>query len=237
MTVRVEIADPLTVLAELPGGLAQCAIFTPPVHSTARRVQDRYLPVALIDEAHRVTRPDGTLLWDLAWSALPVHKLATVFAVLRWQVVPNASVMTAGFLLFSKQPSFYWQPGKPRLPIPRRTRDACGEPRRRRLASTERRAWCVHSQSPGRLASRRAALEWLIGAATSPVACGACGAPWSRHRTTARQQGPGCEHINPCGRSLVLDPCYQPGSLVRFAAQRHACNYLGVEPSDLEALR
>lgn len=55
MSFRVEHADPLTLLRELPDDWAQACVTTP-----RRDLPIHYL-LAVLDELHRVLRHDGTL--------------------------------------------------------------------------------------------------------------------------------------------------------------------------------
>jgi DNA modification methylase len=75
-------------------------------------------------------------------------------------------------------------------------------------------------------------VEPCILAGTAPTACGVCGAPWQRERTTRLGEegvwSPRCGHQNDAGRCLVLDP-FCGSATTGAVAQRLGRNFLGVE--------
>jgi DNA modification methylase len=75
-------------------------------------------------------------------------------------------------------------------------------------------------------------VEPCILAGTAPTACGICGAPWQRERTTPLgEEGvwtPRCSHQNDAGRCLVLDP-FCGSATTGAVAHRLGRNFLGVE--------
>ena len=74
-------------------------------------------------------------------------------------------------------------------------------------------------------------LTRCVLAGSSPVACGACGAPYRRPRPGENATGirrPTCPHNNPKGRCLVLDPFYRLGAATAEAAHRTSRSFLGI---------
>ena len=214
--IRIERDDPLLVLRELPDGLAQCVITGPP---DGVDTDDGYAHaglVAVVGELGRVTRADATLLWNIeASQPRPLRTLVCAFAVAGgWQLCKSELASRCGYLLFSKQPDFYWQPQRT---LPQIRAGSLG---------SGRRAWCV--PGPGSLARQR--VERLLLAATSRRACGACGAPRARQ---ARRARPGllapCGHLHAQGRCLVIDPFQMPGSVLPGVAVAHDRSYLGIQ--------
>jgi hypothetical protein len=75
-------------------------------------------------------------------------------------------------------------------------------------------------------------VEPCILAGSAPTACGICGAPWRRERTTPiGEEGvwrPSCAHQNDTGRCLVLDP-FCGSATTGAVAHRLSRNFLGIE--------
>jgi hypothetical protein len=214
MSSRIEHADALAILRELPANWAQACITSPP-----RDTQPEALE-AVLAEAHRVLRFDGTL-WLYA-TRLPIEAAA----LRAWGYHPQqapwwaAPLATGGtrVLLASKRERFFCDP--PSVD-PRRPRhfscasDACRQPR------SVAPSGCVHETS-AQLARR------LLLASTSPKACGVCGAPYRRTEEHGRR-GASCAHRDTSGRCLVIDPYHERGvSLIGGLAQRHGRSFLGI---------
>jgi hypothetical protein len=233
MSWRIETANPLALVRELPDGSAQTCFIRPP----------RDLPtpclLAILDEVHRVLRDDGTL-----WVALPGRGNAP--GVIRsiqetgW-LRANAKTMLSNpprgehraVALFSKQQAFHFNPRQPLRPSVTGNHDqVCSNsrPPRRGVSWVARRAWCVPAHAGHALPPRL--IEWCILAGTSPQACGICGTPWKRlpsvpGRTERWRQA--CSHTNGRGSCLVLDPFCGGGAAVGVAAVHLGRSYLGVE--------
>jgi hypothetical protein len=224
MSWRIEEADALTLLRELPGGWAQTCVTRPP-----REVPVPEL-IAVLAEVRRVLRFDGTL-W-LAFSrgegsAAILERLVQETAWLR----PAQPPMPGGVVLLAKRPA-YLHNRRP-LPASRVERRHCAMRRRRSAgAHPPRRAFCVPASSQDRLLPLEV-IEWCISASTAVRACGVCGAPWRQAPASAacevswRRK---CAHLNGRGRSLVIDPFCGRGS-IGVAAQLHGRDFLGIEQS------
>jgi hypothetical protein len=239
MSWRIEHADALTLLRELPDNWAQTCVTSPP-----RDLPVHYL-LAMLSEVHRVLRDDGTL-----WLALPGRgnspRLARSIEEEGWLrpeypravlAAHRAARSCGAVLLFTKQPRFLFNQRRaipasyshdagrcalhPRSPRPNR---ACGRPHSRR------RAWCVRSGAAAGVRPE-AVIEWCILSSTLPRACRVCGTPWQRVPATARREASwraACEHGNGRGRCLVLDPFCRSGA-AGVIAQRLGRDFLGVE--------
>ena len=224
MSWRIEQADALTVLRELPDRLAQTCIARPPREGAPGRT------LAILTEVQRVLRDDGTL-WLLASPAeqqLLVDLQAQGFKL---QVTPEWATQlaargrpVAGLFLFSKQARYLYDA------------DTIG-PRQRPLASSCHLG-CGRSRYLQRCAVAFAherdlrLLRSCVLAASSPLACGQCGAPYRRRRPNERTPGirrPTCQHNHPGGNCLVLDPFYTPTLPSAEAALRTGRNFLGIE--------
>lgn len=211
--IRIERDDPLLLLCELPDGWAQSIITQPPTGASDPASQATL--IAVVGELARVSRPDATLLWSVqVQQPMPLRQLALAFMRAgSWQTQKSELAARSGYLLFAKQPRFYWQP----VPAPR--------PLRLRTAGA-RRAWCIPAQQD--LARQR--LQTLLLAATSRIACGACGAPWTRDTIRSRDSvAMRCGHRNAQGRSLLIDPFHTPSSLLAGLAVSHGRSYLGIQ--------
>jgi hypothetical protein len=214
MSSRIEHADALAILRELPENWAQACITSPP-HETPARMLD-----AVLAEVHRVLRFDGTL-WLYA-PRLPVEASALRACGFHPQEAPwwAAPLATSGIrvLMASKRERFFCDPPSLNPRRPRHfscTSSRCLQPRSAAPAD------CVR-EVDAQLARR------LLLASTSPRACGVCGAPYRR------TEGPGqrcasCAHRDASGRCLVIDPFHERGvSLVGEVAQRHGRSFLGI---------
>lgn len=235
MSWRIETANPLALVRELPDTWAQTCFIRPP----------RDLPVpcllAILDEVHHVLRDDGTL-----WVALPGRGNAPGLiraigetAWLRANAKTTLSNQSRGehraVALFSKQPAFHFNPCQPLCPAVTSNHDqVCSNsrPLRRGISVPVRRAWCVPTHA-GHTMSRRL-IEWCILASTSPQACGICATSWQRLPSLSGRKErwrQACSHTNGRGRCLVLDPFSGTGAAVGIAAVQLGRSYLGVEPN------
>ena len=242
MSWRIETADPLTLLRELPDGWTQTCFIRPP----------RELPVttllAILEEVHRVLREDGTL-----WIALPGRGNASLLIrsvqEAGWLAADTKTVLpkpTRGesFTVapFSKQQTFHFDPHQSLRVWRADGRGlACSTSTTSRLGQSGRpvrRAWCVPADAGNGLPVRL--VEWCILASTSPRACGVCGTPSKRvpsgSPSVKRWRG-ACSHTNSRGACLVLDPFCGRETLVGLAAVRLGRNYLGVEQNAELAIR
>lgn len=221
--IRIETHDPLQVLAQLPDGWAQTAITGPPAGDKRAGM---FGVLAVVGQLRRVTRPDATLLWDIERPVpCSLRSLAVCFALVGWQLQRSALASSSGFLLFAKQPRFFWQLASAGG-LPRSGRAVCGTDGPLRCA---RRPWCIPAGST-RTAGR---VQRLMLAGSAPAACGACGTPRPATRGDDPQRRSltlaACGHINPHGRCLVIDPFQQPGSPLADLAVRHGRAYLGIQ--------
>ncbi|MFI4977438.1 MAG: hypothetical protein ACHQC8_01980 [Solirubrobacterales bacterium] len=204
MSWRIEQADALTLLRELPDGWAQTCVARPPRAGEPERT------LAILAEARRVLRDDGTLWVLLAPDQLP---LATELCAEGWtpQLSPAWATQRGAatqLLLFTKGDRYFYDART----IGARTGSpgwlGVGASRQARLAQT-----CL----PAREHDRRLALvKRCILAGSSLLACGECGAPYRRTRPGENAPGlrrPTCPHNNPGGCCLVLDPFYDPAGI------------------------
>ncbi len=193
MSWRIEHADPLAILRELPDKWAQACVTSPP----RRGSRDHIL--AVLGEVHRVLREDGTL-----WLLHPERSLPAELVERGWQAhsVGWAGSLTRGRIrlwLLTKRPGYFCETGAIHgYACLRNTARLAG-----RLVCCESCPWQEQRDLHPRL--RRL----CILAGTSPLACGACGAPWRRDPKRGRRAA--CAHNAPGGRCLVLDPfCRSP---------------------------
>jgi hypothetical protein len=208
MSWRIEHADALTLLRELPDGWAQTCVTRPP------RAGDSDRTLAILTEARRVLRDDGTLWVLLAPDQLP---LATELRAEGW-TQQSSPTWTARFtgkrapamrpFLFTRERRYFYdahtigaRDGSP-------SRFCVGASRQVRRAQS-----CL----PAREHERRLQLvKRCILASSSLLACGECGAPYRRTRPGENAPGirrPTCPHNNPGGCCLVLDPFYDPAGI------------------------
>lgn len=204
MSWRIEHADALSLLRELPDEWAQTCVTHPP-RGGAR---DRTL--AILTEVRRVLRGDGTL-WLFAQPDQP-----PVTAELRaegWRQHPSPTWITPvigelggaiRLFLFTKEDRYFYDA---------HTIGARNGSPGPFCVSASRQARRAHTCLPAREHERRLQLvKRCILAGSSPLACGECGAPY--RRTRPRESAPGirrptCPHNNPGGSCLVLDPFYE----------------------------
>jgi hypothetical protein len=230
MSWRIEEADALTLLRELPSGWAQTCVTRPP-----RQVPFLEL-IAVLEQVRRVLRADGTL-----WLALP--RSGTSRRILDWLEeetawrrterprMPAASNVT----LFTKQARYLHHHRL--LPAVSTERRRCA---RSRLglagARAPRRAFCVPASSQDRLFSR-GLIDWCVLTSTAMQACAVCGTPW-RRAPASSDRGErwlrACDHLNGRGRSLVIDPWCGSGS-TGVVAQLRGRDFLGIEQSPMLA--
>jgi hypothetical protein len=231
MTYRVEHADALTLLRELPDGWAQTCITRPPRDETSSRV------LAILTEVKRVLRDDSTM-WVFASSAEQQLLADLQTQGFRQQSTPSwAAQLTASgrglagdLFLFSKQARYFY--------------DAHAIDRRQRPSvSSCHLAWerSRHFQRCAVAFAHERDLRLIrqcILAGSSRVACGQCGAPYRRARSNesgARQ--PTCQHNSPDGRCLVLDPFCTPSPPSAEAALRTGRSFLGITDASGEQSR
>ena len=229
--IRIEHQQRLALLEELPEDWVQATITGPP-RAACECKGERLEMLAVLGQLHRITRPDGTLLWDInVAQPQPLRRLVLSFTILGWSLQHSPIAAAAGYLLFTKQQTgSYWHPHTPnvRLTAAGRRPSACPRP----TLGRARRPWCIPASGWPSRQQRR--LEWVLLAATGPCACGACGTPWvcsgSRRHEHGPLLSPGCMHRNPAGRCLVLDPYHQPDSPLAMTAVRYGRSYLGIQP-------
>jgi DNA modification methylase len=144
--------------------------------------------------------------------------------------------------LLSKQPQGYYynadavtQPAA-RRQWPSRLSHTARLEHARNTHSNDRRSWWpfYRSDQPASHGSLFAAelIEPCVLAGSAARACGACGAPW--RRDGSGELRPTCEHHNPAGKSLVLDP-FCDTATTGIVARRLGRSFLGIEPSDRTA--
>lgn len=235
MSWRIEHADPLSLLSELPDTWAQTCFTIPPCD----------LPVpyllAVLGEVHRILRADGTL-----WLSLPrggnTHKLwRALDDESRWLRPLPANAAPRRVLLLAKQPGFLFRPkraasraltapcsGCKRCPSGQRFALGC------RARQAPRRAWCVPSPGVAGIPPSEV-IDWCISASTAPCACHVCGEPCQPSTRRSEQQWRfTCGHKGARERCLVIDPfCATPDTAV--AAVRRGHHYLGITPNPIGA--
>ena len=222
MSWRIEQTDALKLLRELPDGWAQTCVTRPP------RTGDPDRALAILAAARRVLRDDGTL-WVLL--APDQQSLTEELCEDGWFPQPRpawARCPGLWLFLFAKQRRFFHTDtiaashGSLRAP-------SAGASLQVRRAQT-----CL----PAREHERRLQLiKRCILAGSSLLACGECGAPYRRARSSERAVGmrrPTCAHNNPGGCCLVLDPFYdRAGVPTADAALCTGRSFLGItEPAN-----
>lgn len=222
MSWRIEQADALTLLRELPDGWAQTCVTRPP------RTGDRTL--AILAEVRRVLRDDGTLWLLFAPDQVPLT--AELHAAGWTQQSPptwatpfiGERAPAMGPFLFTKEPRHFYDA---------HTIGARSRPSSPFCVSASRQVRRAQSCVPAREQERRLQLvKRCILAGSAPLACGECGAPY--RRTRPGESGPGirrptCPHNNPGGYCLVLDPFYdRAGIPTAEAALCTGRNFLGI---------
>jgi hypothetical protein len=229
MSWRIEHANALTLLRELPSRWAQTCVTSP------RRDKPVSYLLAVLDEVRRVLRDDGTL-----WLALTrggnSHELKRALKDTHW-LQPDAPLGTPRQVgLLTKSEQFLFNPqravGVRPLP-PQRPGRGCAS------CPLPRRAWCVPSPGAAGVLPVEV-IEWCVLTSTAPYSCGACGAPWTRtarETSRGRHWRPTCQHHNDRGCCLVIDPFCTTGDTGTIAVRRGR-DFLGVEldPSNSEAV-
>jgi hypothetical protein len=210
MSWRVEHADTLTVLRELPDRWAQSCIAFPPCGLASDRT------LAVLAQVHRVLRDDGTL-----WLFPPNKAVYIELHAAGWieQQPPcwarALTLRSAGIrplaLLTKRDPYFH--------------NASLFAPQPQRVSRPGRRGRPTPGAPQGRDAIRRLAGRCVL-TSTARVACGSCGTPY-RHGAPSGQRSR-CAHHNPAGRCLVLDPFYRPAHGTLEAAHRHRRSFLGI---------
>lgn len=211
VTSRVITGSAARLLGALPAGQVQAIVTSP-----TRREFDRSSEV-LFAQLLRVLRADGTL-----WLLTPDKHLPGALVERGWmsREVDWATPLRvdpagrARLHLFVKGPSYFYNSQTAGLFLAPRTRAA--------LARKADR-WSGCSWSPGH---RRELVRLCILAGSSRVACGTCGAPYTRTPEGARR--PTCAHSDPGGRCLILDPFCHPGSGAHELAVRLGRAFLGI---------
>jgi len=221
MSWRIEQTDALNLLRELPNGWAQTCIARPP------RAGDPDRTLAILTEARRVLRDDGTLWVLLASNQLP---LANELREDGWIQQPRpawARCRAARLYLFTKQPGYFYA-------------DTIATRRgslRPLCASASLQARRAQNCLPAREHEHRLQLiKQCILAGSSLLACGECGAPYRRAHpgeSAIRLRRPTCPHNNPGGCCLVLDPFYDRAGIPTAEAALHTGrSFLGItEPA------
>jgi hypothetical protein len=230
MSWRIEHADALTLLRELPDKWAQICIARPP------RAGDPERTLAILTEVRRVLRDDGTLWLPLHPDEMPLaaelqaggwtQQSSPTWAIRR--TACERSGATQLFLFIKGRRYFYdayaigARNGSP-------SRFCVGASRQVRRAQT-----CLPSRQ---YEHRLQLVQRCIQAGSSLLACGECGAPYRRTRPGESTPGirrPTCPHNNPRGCCLLLDPFYDPAGIPTAEAALHTGrSFLGItEPSD-----
>jgi hypothetical protein len=206
---RVEQADALALLRELPDGWAQTCVTRPP------RADDPDRTLAILTEARRVLRDDGTL-----WVLLHPDdlSLAGELQAEGWRRQSSPAWATQRDTatrpcLFTKGQRYFYDARTIGARSGSPSWLCVGASRQVRRAQT-----CL----PAREHERGLRLvKRCILAGSSVLACGECGAPYRPTRPGESAPGirrPTCPHNNPCGRCLVLDPFYDPACVATAEA-------------------
>lgn len=224
MSRRIETADPLTLLRELPAGWTQTCIARPPHHN------QQHETLKILTEVHRVLRDDGTL-WLLTKPDTPLTGELRAAGWLaqprpRWAHCPRGPAV----YLFSKHPRYFynahsrhWPPQRPLTGA----RVALARSAGIRCAARVRRACPLAAE----LEYYRVLVWRCAMASTSPIACGACGTAYKHLHTKTgapAKRRAGCTHTNATGRCLVLDPFYQPDTKTAEQLQRANRSFLAI---------
>jgi hypothetical protein len=209
MSWRIEHADALTLMRELPDRWAQTCVTSPP------RAGDPDRTLAILAEVRRVLRDDGTLWVLLAPDQLP---LTAELRAEGWsqqsspQWATRRTVCERGgatrLVLFTKERRYFYDA---------HTIDARNGSPSRFCVSASRQVRRAQSCLPAREHEHRLQLiKRCIRAGSSLLACGECGAPYRRSRPGESAPGirrPTCPHNSPGGCCLVLDPFYGPAGV------------------------
>jgi hypothetical protein len=204
MSWRIERADALALVRDLPDQWAQTCVARPP------RVGDHDRTLAILAEARRVIRDDGTLWVLLHPDDLP---LVTELHAEGWTQQSSPAWTTqrdtaTRLFLFTKGDRYFYETHTLGARSGSPSCLGVGASRQARRAQT-----CL----PAREHERGLQLiKRCIVAGSSLLACGECGAPYRRIRPGESALGlrrPTCPHNNPCGCCLVLDPFYEPAGI------------------------
>lgn len=235
MSWRIEQADPLVLLGELPDSWAQTCLTSPPTGLPVPYV------LAVLADVHRVLRPDGTLWLALTRSGNTHELWKALEEDGRWLRPLPASTAPRRMLLLAKQPTFLF---RPRTPVPRSLSapsalsECCLSAQRPRFGCracpAPRRTWCLLSTSAAGTPSRKV-VDWCVSASTVSRACEACGAPCRPLvRRGERQWRSTCAHKGGRGRCLVIDPFCATAETGIVAVHRGR-HYLGITPTQASA--
>lgn len=220
MSWRIEEADSLTLMRELPDQWAQTCLTRPP------STQAPEVTLAVLSEVHRVLREDGTL-WLLLHPGEPLLDALREQGWIRQRPAAWATPLMLGcntplrVSLLTKDARYFYEDHTPG-----------GHTRLQRLSrvnagpQVSRARGCSHGHEQLRRLVKRCVL-----AGSSFLACGACGAPYRRTLPGERARGmrrPTCPHNNPDGRCLVLDPFYHPANSMAEAAHCNGRSFLGI---------
>jgi hypothetical protein len=213
MSWRIEQADALALLRELPDGWAQTCVTRP------LRTGESDRTLAILAEVRRVLRDDGTLWVFLQPDELP---LTAELHAAGWtqQPSPTWAAPLIGerppairLFLFTKERRYFYDASM----IGARSR-----PPSPFCVSASRQVRRAQSCLPAREHEHRLQLvKQCVLAGSSLLACGECGAPYRRTRPGENARGirrPTCPHNNPDGRCLVLDPFYDPAGIATAEA-------------------
>ena len=143
------------------------------------------------------------------------------------------------FLLSKKPEGYYYDAGAITQPAARREWPSrlshtarLEHARNTSGAANDRRSWWPFYRSDQRASHGglfpAELVERCVLAGSAARACGACGAPWRRDESGELR--PACEHHNPAGKSLVLDP-FCGTATTGVVARRLGRSFLGIEPS------
>lgn len=208
MSSRIEDTDPLSLLCELSNNWAQTCIAQP-----SRRVLA--WAGAIFNETRRVLRDDG-VLWLLLdrREALPGYLAEQGWVrqpTPRWASPLTLRGSQLRLYLLSKNHHYFYNPH----PAPRSSAGvACGA-RCGSVVCSKDTAWQAEL------------IRRCILAGSSPVACGACGAPYTRPNVGLGRRAT-CIHSNPGGRCLVINPFEGLSALCAREAERSGRHFLGV---------
>jgi len=230
MSWRIEEADALVLLRELPDCWAQTCVARPP------RAGDPERTLAILAEVRRVLRDDGTLWVLLQREQLPLagelrEEGWTQQAAPTWaeRATRDAHGAAARLFLFTKQRRYFLDAHT----IAARDRSSSAL-----CVSMSRQARRVQTCIPAREHERGLALiKRCILAGSSLLACRTCGAPYQRTRpgeSALAIRRPTCAHNNPGGCCLVLDPFYDRAGIPTAEAALHTGrSFLGItEPTE-----
>lgn len=217
MSWRIEEADALTLMRELPDAWAQTCFTRPP------STQAPEVTLAVLSEVYRVLREDGTL-WLLLHPGEALLDALYEQGWIRQRPPAWATPLTLGCNT-SQRPSLLTKDARYFYENHRQTR-----PQRLSCLNTGRQIrraqGCNYEREWMRRLVKRCVLE-----GSSFLACGACGAPYRRTLPGERASGmrrSTCSHNNPDGRCLVLDPFYHPATGAAEAAHCNGRSFLGI---------